>query len=65
MPSAVTDCRFDKFPFDSAQGLSMSNGKALSQPKRKARATWLLPASDGSFYFAALRADQNLITLRP
>ena len=25
--------RFDKLPFDFAQGLSLSNGKALSLPK--------------------------------
>ena len=33
----LTGCRFDKLPFDSAQGLSLSNGKALSLPKGKAR----------------------------
>ena len=26
-------CRFDKLPFDFAQGLSLSNGKALIPPK--------------------------------
>ena len=26
----ITGCRFDKLPFDFAQGLSLPNGKALS-----------------------------------
>ena len=34
LPAVELDgCRFDKLPFDFAQGLSLSNGKALNLPK--------------------------------
>ena len=42
-PSACVSCaksRFDKLPFDFAQGLSLSNGKAPS-PSRGSAVQWL------------------------
>ena len=44
----VPTCRFDKLPFDFAQGLSLSNGKALSGAEGLAAAWRRVKANAGA-----------------